>query len=87
MSYFPLTTLSICALMLIRNELVFRHSMRRIEAIHQRNKDLIDAGDFDAAERGLEDYGSPHHQMRGHFLHMLDLRKWTYRQFFGEAPR
>lgn len=81
MEAFDLTVFAIAALALVRNEIVFRHAMRWIEEVHARNSALIEAGDLDGAARGLEDY----EKSRMHLTHMLDLRKWTYRQFYGSA--
>jgi hypothetical protein len=76
MNAFALTVMAVGSLLLVRNELVFRHSMRRLQAIHEANLADIESDDFfQIVERRYAGIGS-------HVLMLLDLRRWTYKQFY-----
>lgn len=76
--------LTLCCLLpviLVRNGIVLRICMRRIEEIHRLNHERIDAGTW--SESDLLRY----QQLPNQYAMVLDLRKWTYRQFFPEASQ
>lgn len=79
MNTIMLTVFAILLLVLVRNQLVFRATMRRIDEIHKENSAAIDAG-IDTAF-GLNRYS----EIPSHESMLFDLRKWTYQQFFPET--
>lgn len=73
-----LTLLILCVLLGIRNKIVFKNHCRRAAEIHARNCSAINNGCFE--ERMYDDYA----RIGNYTLDLLDLRKWSYRQFFPE---
>lgn len=73
-------TVVFCVLLLVRNELVFRIRARRLSEIHDLNVQQIGRPDFIAVmEQRYAELDSP-----GYADMVLDLRRWTYRQFFPQ---
>jgi hypothetical protein len=82
MSALLFTVLAICALVLVRNKLVYSITRRRLDEIHRENHAAINAGTFTDAMLARYD------EMPSHDSMLFDLRKWTYRQFYqaGSQP-
>ena len=70
----------ILLMVIVRNELVYRMRIRRIDEIHEFIVNATDTQLFDA--RAYKDFrdGPTYDQM------VWDLRKWTYRQFYPDKP-
>lgn len=64
-------------LFLVRNAVVYCHKERRRDWIHSHNQAKINAGLYDQ-KLDYSKAGGNYHAM------MLDLRKWTYKQFYGD---
>lgn len=62
--------------LLVRNEIVYVQAIRRIDEVHTYNQAMIRRGVFDSY------YAYPNENT---LLLILDLSKWTYRQFYPEA--
>jgi hypothetical protein len=71
-----LTVIALGALVLVRNNLVYRASVRRIDEVHQRNLVAINEGWM--REEFFHEYDD---EVR-YEIQILDLRKWTYKQFY-----
>ena len=76
---FALTALLM--LVVVRNFLIVWHGVRRMNAIHARNLALFEASEYEALDRSLDEYDS--FNTANLIAQLLDLRKWTYRQFYG----
>ncbi len=74
-----LTILSMSVLIFIRNFIVGKVQLRRIEEIHATYLALIENNEFDS----LLDYET---SKRSYGADLFDLRKWTYKQFYPEVP-
>jgi hypothetical protein len=70
--------LLLCVVMLIRNALAARYTLRRLDEIHARNLARLDSGTWSPDD--TEEYK----RVEGHLSLVLDMRRWTYRQFFPE---
>ena len=76
--YANLVLVALGALFLVRNELVFRHHKRRIDECHYKNMARINSGDY-----RFQPYD---HERNGSYLaDVLDLRKWSYADFYGDG--
>lgn len=77
MSYATLSLLAICVVLLIRNQLVYRYSIRKIRQVYVYNENKINTGAYNECLNYEEESGD--------YMHMLfDFRKWTYNQFYGD---
>lgn len=73
---------ALCAIFGLRLHLVFSASIRRLEEIHKFNLARINAGEFDVNEHDrliLQYHDVMSESVVGR---VLDLTKWTYRQFY-----
>lgn len=75
-----LSLFAICALAMARNELVHRLRMRRLREVSARADLLIRQHKFDDWRPLYAEV-----EATNYFLQVLDLRKWTYRQFWPEV--
>lgn len=64
-------------LLLVRNELVFRANKRAIKLVSEANKRLIKSGLYSSY-----DFWSVYDSYPSYNAMMLDLRKWTFKQFY-----
>lgn len=77
MSAFLITWLALCAVLMVRNSLAWGIQRQRIEEIHQANvRDINAKLPVDCAQR--------YKQLHNQYLMVLDLTKWTYRQFYPQ---
>lgn len=76
------TIFGLAALFFVRTNLVAVFDIRRLGEIHANNTAAINRGDYETAKRGLSEYDN---LTAGYVARLLDLRKWTYRQFFGRS--
>lgn len=72
--------IAILLFILLRNALVLMVGLRRIEEVRRRNIRAIDEGRYTLSMS--DDYPDA---WQHYPLFMIDLRKWTYRQFFPEV--
>jgi hypothetical protein len=79
MSALLYTVLAIGALLLIRNELVYKMNMRRIAEIHAAIQRAIDQGQFAYSMFAAYD------EMPSYDAQLFDLSKWSYAQFFPKS--
>jgi hypothetical protein len=72
--------LLIVAVMLIRNELVFRARLHRIDKISEAmDRDLGRSDFIELLRRRYAELGSPSYNAM-----LLDFSRWTYRQFYPQ---
>jgi hypothetical protein len=79
-----LTLLALFCLALVRNDLVYRIRIRRIDEIHEHNVRVIRGHDFSGGTRPLTvdfNLSDPSYDAM-----LFDLRRWTYAQFYPVAP-
>lgn len=74
-----LCALLLCALMLYRNNLVYQARRRRIDEIYEAQMRILFVEGPGAARPNYDEMGSYDRQM-------WDFRKWSYKQFYPEAP-
>jgi hypothetical protein len=74
------TLIALCGVGFIRNVIVFRVRMRRLDEISSKCKSELGRADFYAVmNRRYEEL-----ENRNYYTMVLDVRHWTYRQFFSE---
>jgi hypothetical protein len=80
---FALTVLVMCVVALVRNELVYRIRMRRIGEISAKCTSELGRADFiPVMEARYAELDTPNHHVM-----VIDLTKWTYRQFYPEGVK
>lgn len=75
-----LTIIALAVLFLIRNELVARIRVKELDITHQYCVLMIDAGRYDKVDEAYERYDSISYTDM-----LLDLTKWTHKQFYGRV--
>ncbi len=81
MSTIPLIIFALAIFWTLRSFLLFRINTRRINDIRRLTLAEIDAGIYDRHQGRWAEFGD-----RRHLIQMLDLTKWTYRQFYAPLP-
>jgi hypothetical protein len=84
MNALSLTFIALGALFIARNSLVFRIRRRRLDAIYAHYMAEIDAGNLSDPARitaAYDEFDAPSYEAM-----LLDLRRWTYRQFYATEP-
>lgn len=76
-----LVLLCLVALFYVRAAIVNKVGLRRLEDMHAANTVLIEAGEFER----LNSYDGFNSQ--SYIGDVLDLRKWTYAQFYPDELR
>lgn len=76
---FFLAALALCGLFALRNRLVFKVRMRRLDEIYSANMKAIHNG------RMPPYMYEKYHDAQSYDEQIIDLKKWTYRQFYPEV--
>jgi hypothetical protein len=71
--------IAISIFMLLRNKLVFKAQMRRIEEISAASKRDIARHEYGRLDQRWADFRATTYDAM-----LFDLRRWTYRQFYPE---
>lgn len=87
MSLFICVIVFVTALFLVRNEVVYRVRVRRINYIYQHNLKLLDNHRF-ITDTGYSPFQRLSYEPEQSYDQMLfDFRKWTYKDFFPEEVK
>lgn len=73
---YALVLMALAVLFLVRNEVVHKHRLRRIDECHANNARRID---------NRKEPLKYDHERNAYVADVLDLRKWTYSDFYGDG--